>query len=241
MTLISISTSTFGQFKLNIDAVVLGLLRDRQIIKEDLDDRKKVVEFFFTEYEIMDFIDSLVTIGNNQRNQKERIKTFKKVTKDSDCEKCDKTYIFYSDLLAKTINKSSRLEFSKMWAEPNSKKIYLTEVKQSSIRTKDQQISFIIGAFLRFGTFNSGPTYTIKLYRAQSKFDLIETVLNKLDCQIIKKDIEQGTDIETDKIHLGMMTIEFKPSLTVESELLKLRPLKSKLADKRNAYLQRED
>lgn len=199
LTLISISTSTFGQFKLDTDAVVLGLLSDRQIIKEDLDDRRKVDEFFFTEYAIMEFIDSLVTIENNYRNQNERITTFKKVRKDSDCEKCDKTYVFYSDLLAKKINKSSRLEFSKMWAEPNSKKIYLTEVKQSSIRTKDDQISFIIGAFLRFGRINSETTYTIELYKAQSKFDLIETVLNKLDCQIIKRTSNGGLTLRLAK------------------------------------------
>lgn len=238
IALVLLTTSAVGQISLDVNSFVLGVLGERQIIKEELTDRNKVDEFFFTEYEIMDFIDSLVQIENDKTHK--GITTYKTVTEDSNCEICSKSYFFYSESLAESIHKNTRLRFSKSWAEPNSKKIYLTDVKESSIKSTGQKISFIVGAFIRFGAFK-GNTCSIELHKTTRKFKLIEKTLKDLECEITGKDIEQMREVESGKRYVGKLTIEFIPSMTLEMQLSKIRAMKSRLTQKWNTFLQRPE
>lgn len=89
--------------------------------------------------------------------------------------------------------------------------VYVGTMKANLFKTNLQKISFIIGAYSRFGELNE-TRYCISLYNSASKYDYCIAILEQLKCKDIEKKISDN-NIPTNQL------VYFKPSRELKKYL----------------------
>lgn len=107
----------------------------------------------------------------------------------------------YSKKLAEKIN--SNYTFDKFNLSQNNDTIFYGKLKTNILETELQKISFIIGAYSRFGEQKNGKYY-IRLLNSTSKFNECEKILRDLNCENIETEFIKNIPLN--------QLIYFKPS-----------------------------
>jgi hypothetical protein len=208
----------------------LGLLDDylgRDLVKDDKLDLAKIDIFYETEIDIMDYLDSLITVENLLRDKQNQIDKQKIRVADSNCTSCHAFSIYYSKKLAEEINSKYRFKLAKSW-DTKDRKMYYGLLKTSSIKSANQKTSFLAGAYLKFGTHN-GEIYKFRLANSPSKYKILIKTLKDLSCEIININVTKNS------IPVSQ-TIEFKPTKDIKDQFDKLESLKLKVDLKKTTF-----
>jgi hypothetical protein len=107
----------------------------------------------------------------------------------------------YSKKLAEKIN--SNYTFEKFNLSQNNDTIFYEKLKTNIFETELQKISFIIGAYSRFGEQKNGK-YCIRLFNSTSKFNECEKILRDLNCENIETEFIKNIPLN--------QLVYFKPS-----------------------------
>lgn len=228
--LLIITLSTFGQSRIELTYFTLGLVDDylgRSLVKDDKLDLAKIDFFHQTEIDIMDYLDSVIRVENSLKGKQDQIDFRKVRRKDRNCTNCHEYFICYSKRLAHEVNSKYKFKFAKSWDNKN-RKMYYGLLKKSSFRTTEEQLSFLTGAFVKFGG-RDGDIYVYGQANSLSKFKAIQGALKKLGCQIISVTTTENT-IPTSQ------EIKFKPTTELKERLDKLESLKLKVFLKKTDF-----
>jgi hypothetical protein len=223
------SNSVVGQNKVDLTYFTIGLVDDylgRIIVKADKLDVTKVDEFHEFESDLMDFLDSLINEENKLR-EKSNLITKKRVRrKEANCINCHEFFYYYSKQLASDVNHRYKFKFYHSWDEKN-RKMYIGDLKSRTIKTDEQRLSFLCGAFVRVGSEENN-LYVYNLANSRGHYNSIIKSLKKLNSEIVEIKIVEGTPTS--------QKIYFKPSDTLKLELQRYNGLKKKIGDRYNLF-----
>ena len=226
-----LSSLSHGQERLDLAYFTLGLVNDylgREYIKGDQQSLTKVDEFHETEIELINCLDSLIDLENKFRDRTERIDKKFVRRSDKECPNCNEFFIYKSKYLAQHTNSKYKFRFSKSW-DMRDRKIYYGRLKKRTIKTPEQKIAFLTGVFIRYGMLKNG-IYTIHLANSTSKFDLIQSFLKDIGCEIL------NVKINTQSVPIGQY-IEFMPNDRLKSELQKMMYVRRKIESQKSLVL----
>ncbi len=222
---LTFSNAVFGQSKVDLTYFTLGLVNDylgRTIVKSDKLGVTKVDMFHESESDLMDFLDSLINEENKIRDKTKTI-TKKRVRRnETNCINCHEFFYYYSKELAEQLNKKFKFRFAHSWDEKN-RKIYRGDIKRSTLKSENQRLSFLSGAFVRVGSADND-TFVYNLANSRGHFNSIVKSLKKLNCEIIEIKIVEGTPTS--------QKIYFKPTDPLRLELESYLRLKKKMKDR---------
>jgi hypothetical protein len=227
--LVTYSSTVQGQNKIDLSYFALGLVNDylgRALVKSDKLDVTMVDRFHESEIVLMDFLDSLISEENNVRKENDLITPKRARENEINCGNCSQFFTYYSGYVAAGVNEKYRFRFDRSWDEKN-RKVYRGTLKIRAIKSETQHMSFLLGAFVRFGASDGG-LIVYNLANSSSKIDAIIRSLKKLDCEIVDVRVVEGTPTQR--------KISTKPSEKLISELAQYLALKDKLEGKPNYY-----
>ena len=172
--LVAYSSTVQGQNKIDLSYFVLGLVDDywgRTLVKSDKLEMTKVDRFHESEIDLMNFLDSLINEENKIREKSDLV-TKKRVRGNRiNCVSCSQFFTYYSGYIAASVNEKYKFRFDRSWDERN-KKVYRGTLKIRAIKSETQHMSFLLGAFVRFGT-SDGDLIVYNLANSSSKFEAI--------------------------------------------------------------------
>ncbi len=229
--LLILSSQVFGQYKLDIDCFVMGIIDDgtKKLIKEEKQDWEWIEEFPPPDFELMDCIDSLINIENSSRTNEVKIISRRTLSQNKGISN-----MYYSKVLADQINKNYKFKFHHEW-DLKMRKMYIGHAKPKCLKNNDERISYLLGAWVCFGKIDSGQ-YSITIRRSEDKFKLILNSLKELGCEIVKADSEVYTDIDANESHIESQTVTFKPTDSFSNEIKKFTGLVGRLERKRLVF-----
>ena len=216
------STSVWGQDKVDLTYLTLGLVSDyygRTIVKDDKLESTKIDRFHETQIDILDFLDSLINEENKLRDKENRITNKRTRVKEPNCTNCNEFFDYYSKELSKDLNNKYRFKFSQSF-DSKERKMYRGRIKISDFENDLQRLSFLSGAYLTSGT-KEGDIFIYHLANSVEKFDLIVKSLKKLDCEVKDVKVVGGTPTS--------QKVYFSPSEKLRLELAKYDRLKKKI------------
>lgn len=226
--LLLISIQSFGQFKLDIESFVMGVINDgtKKLIKEEKSDWEWIEEFPPPDFELIDCIDSLIKIENTSRPINKNITSNRTLSKNNGI-----STMYYSKELADQINRNYKFRFHNEW-DLAMRKMYIGHIKPKCLKNIDEQLSYLLGAWICFGKIDGGQ-YSITIRRSKEKFGLILNSLKELGCEIIKTNTQVSTVIDTKNSHIENQTVLFNPTVNLTSEMNKFNELVGRLDKKR--------
>jgi hypothetical protein len=229
--LLILSSQVFGQYKLDIDCFVMGIIDDgtKKLIKEEKQDWEWIEEFPPPDFELMDCIDSLISIENSTWTNEAKIVSRRTLSQNNGISN-----MYYSKELADRINKNYKFKFHHEW-DLKMRRMYIGHVKPKCLKNNDERISYLLGAWVCFGKIDSGQ-YSITIRRSDDKFKLILNSLKELGCDIVKADSQVHTDIDTKKSFIESQTVTFKPTDNLADEIKKFTGLVGRLEKKRLVF-----
>lgn len=234
LILIVISFTAFGQQRVDLTYFTLGLVDDylgRHLVKEDKKDINKIDYYHETEIDIMNYLDSLIKVENTFRERNNKIDHKRERREERNCTNCNEFFGYYSKTLAEEINDRYTFKFAKSWDEKN-RKIYYGRLKKSAIKTDNQRVSFLLGAYLKFGN-KDGEIYEYHQANSPSKYKALIKTLKNLNCKVERTNVTQNS-IPTSQ------TIEFIPTKELKANLDTLESLKMKVESKRANFFDKQ-
>jgi len=223
------SNAVFGQSKVDLTYFTLGLVDDylgRTIVKSDKLDVTKIDEFHEFESGLMDFLDSLINEENKFRDKTKTITKKRVRVNEPNCTNCHEFFDYYSKELAEEVNKRFKFRFAHSWDEKN-RKIYRGDIKSSTLKTENQRLYFLSGAFVRVGSVDNG-TFVYNLANSRGHFKSIVKSLKKLNCEITEIKIVEGTPTS--------QKIYFKPTDQLRPELERYLGLKKMIKNRFDSF-----
>jgi hypothetical protein len=145
------------------------------------------------------------------------------ITKDSN------RFELYSEILSDSINMYYVYKPS-VFMTMNYDTIYCGILKADRIITDRQKISFIIGAFVRFGE-KIDPKFSIRLHNSMSKAKVLFDLLKELGCTDLDYQVKEG--IPTNFL------ISFTPTDQLKERLMEFMYLRQRLSNDWNENLRR--
>ena len=229
--LLILSSPVLGQSKLDIDCFVMGLIDDgtKKMIKEEKLDWEWIEEFSPLYFELMDCIDSLIKIENSTRISGTQITSSRTLSPNNGISN-----MYYSRALADQINKNYKFKFHHEW-DLKMRKMYIGHVKPKCLKTNEERISFILGAFIHFGKQDKD-LYLYSIRLSPDKFDLILKSLKKLKCEIVTTVDEMWMSDGTTKSDIESRTIVFKPTVELKNRITEFNGLIDRIEKKRVVY-----
>lgn len=109
--------------------------------------------------------------------------------------------VICSEKLAEKIN--SNYNYYKSTITQNNDSVFYRKLKPNILKTELQKISFVVGAYARFGSNHDG-RYYIRFVSSMSHFDVCKKTLKELNCENI--------EVEITKTIPESQLIYFKPS-----------------------------
>jgi len=218
-----------GQNKFDLSYFALGLVDDywgRTLVRSDKLEVTKLDEFHESEIDLMDFLDSLIDEENKAGNRNDWIAKKRVRQSETKCVNCSEFFNYYSKRLADEINQRYNFKFDHSWDEKN-RKVYRGRIKTRLIKSEIQHISFLSGAFVRFGTFDND-IFIFSIANSYYHFKAILRSLKSLNCEIISVKTMDGTPTNR--------RILFRPSGKLKPEIVKYLGLKRKLESKANYF-----
>ncbi|WP_395053736.1 hypothetical protein [Flavobacterium sp.] len=186
-----ISLKLFSQEKIDINYFTLGLVNDylgRNLVLDEKDNPITIDYIYKREKSVIHFLDSLIKIENSSKNIIEKIDfIFFKDTITLNCSNCEEFYIVKSKNIATKINSFYYIKPVDIQEieNPKAEEVnYFSYIDLIKMKNKNQQKSFLYGAFLRYGSFKNG-MYTLELANSVSKFYILKKILKKIDCKIL--------------------------------------------------------
>jgi hypothetical protein len=166
-----------------VEPFVLGLLDDYQGRKWSKDDSAQtnlVDKFHATEYLVVKYLDSLITLENKRTYDKVFVKM--RNWNQPNCFYCHEFKQMHSAKLAKDLNKHYSFKAQKE-ADGKGQRILVGTLKRNLFKTPKDRLSFLAGAFVRYGN-RENHLYQYKLTGSASKYDVIVKELKALNCSI---------------------------------------------------------
>jgi hypothetical protein len=108
-----------------------------------------------------------------------------------------------SKKLAEKIN--ANYSYYKSGAVENNEPVFYGQLKTNILTTELQKISFIVGAYSRFGS-HENERYCIRMFNSEGHFDVCKIIVKELNCEEIEIKIKIVDNIPTNQL------IYFKPS-----------------------------
>jgi hypothetical protein len=226
-SLVTLSLLVHAQSKVDLTYFAFGLVNDysgRQLVLTDSLELKKVDRCHETEIDILNYLDSLVRVENSFRAPDNQID--RKIMRESDCGNCQEFVAYYSKRLADDLNGKHRFKFNETW-DGRGRKNYSGLIKKTAIKSREQRLSFLAGAYLRYGQ-REGKLYKFSFANSERKFRMIRKSLRRTRCKIIS--------IKTIKDRLpNSQHLEFIPTKELKSEFDRLDVVKGKVESKKGS------
>ena len=125
-----------------------------------------------------------------------------------------------SEKLAEKIN--SNYNYYKSNITQNNEPVFYGELKTNILTTELQKISFIVGAYSRFGS-HENERYCIRLYNSMSHFNECKIILKELNCEKIEVKIIENIPLN--------QLIYFKPSKEVMKYLVNYAYIRNQIEE----------
>lgn len=226
---LTFSNSLVGQNKVDLTYFTIGLVDDylgRTIVKSDKVGITKVDMFHESESDLMDFLDSLINEENKLREKSNLITKNRVRIRETNCINCHEFFYYYSKQLASEVNQRFKFKYDHSFDEKN-RKIYRGDLKSQTIKSDEQRLSFLSGAFVRVGSEENN-LYSYNLANSRGHYNSIIKSLKKLNSEIVEIKIVEGTPTS--------QKIYFKPSDILKKELQRYNGLKKKIEDRYNLF-----